>query len=381
MLLTLRVSALKSRLQATGPGRLALLDVPAFARDHLGVNGLVLSTDLLVGADKQHLQRVLESADKAGCPCLVLTESTPQQFADEDDAVVAQATDRSLRVAQAAAWLGCSAFALPLLATDDEPSMVTAATNLKPVSRRAEKLDLNMCIMPTEGLTGHPERVTDLLKKIGGFRVGTLPDFAAAAASPDPVLYLRRLVPYASAVLAPAPPTAAPARAGEGATDPGEVKSDQTPHAEQKKSRSRKSSSMPAAATKRRSKAKAGDELAQSGQRVATAVPPRAGTPTSPTHGGLAAGYDLKKFAQVLMAVGYEGPIALDYRGQGDPISALVAARDVITAVLTPVKPSAEAGGGMAALLAAVANAGSDELSEADDSEGAEEADPDEDSE
>jgi hypothetical protein len=81
------------------------------------------------------------------------------------------------------------------------------------------------------------------------------------------------------------------------------------------------------------------------------------------------------------MAVGYEGPIALDYRGQGDPISALVAARDVITAVLTPVKPSAEAGGGMAALLAAVANAGSDELSEADDSEGAEEADPDEDSE
>jgi hypothetical protein len=380
MLLTLRVSALKSRLQTPGPGRLSLLDVPAFARDHLGVNGLILSTDLLVGADRQHLQRVLESADKAGCPCLVLTESTPQKFADEDDAVVAQATDRALRVAQAAAWLGCSAFALPLQAADDEPSMVTAATNLKPVSRRAEKLDLNMCIMPVQGLTQSPERVTELLKKIGGFRVGTLPDFAAAAASPDPVLYLRRLVPYASAVFAPAPPTATPTPAGDGTPEAGSVKSATAAPAEQKKSRSKKSSSS-SAAPKRRTRVKAAGATTESGPRVATSVPPRASPDPASLPGALGPGYDLKKFVQVLMAVGYEGPIALDYRGVGDPIQALVSARDIIATVLTPAKPSPEATGGMAALLAAVANAGNDELSDVDEAEVTEDADTDEETE
>ena len=44
-------------------------------------------------------------------------------------------------------------------------------------------------------------RTTDhLLKRIGGFRVGSLPDFAHAAASGDLVQALRMLAPYAGAV-------------------------------------------------------------------------------------------------------------------------------------------------------------------------------------
>jgi hypothetical protein len=56
--------------------------------------------------------------------------------------------------------------------------------------------------MSHPGLTANPERLTDLIKKIGGFRVGTFPDFQAASASPDPTHFLRRLTPYASALTA-----------------------------------------------------------------------------------------------------------------------------------------------------------------------------------
>lgn len=64
----------------------------------------------------------------------------------------------------------------------------------------AEKLELNLLINPTKGLTAKPDDLTELIKKIGGFRVGTLPDFDAANADEDPALYLRRLTPYASVI-------------------------------------------------------------------------------------------------------------------------------------------------------------------------------------
>ena len=80
--------------------------------------------------------------------------------------------------------------------------MLEVAERLRPIVRKAEKMDLNFCIGSAPGMTGTADRIADLLKKIGGFRVGTLPDFASAGASGDAGAYLRRLVPYASTVLA-----------------------------------------------------------------------------------------------------------------------------------------------------------------------------------
>jgi sugar phosphate isomerase/epimerase len=368
MLLTLQVSALRHRI-GSGPGKLALTDVPTFAREQLGVNGLVLSTDLLVGADRPLLQRVLESADKAGCPCLVLMETNPQPFGDADVMKVQVATERCLRVAQAAAWLGCSAFSVPVASPDDEPSLITSAMNLKPLSRRAEKLDLNLCIAPMAGLTLSPERVTELLKKIGGFRVGTLPDFAAAAASGDPILYLRRLVPYASAVLVPV---------HDG--DPALPLVQSTPAAppdEPKPKRSKKADAdapAPSAAPgpkKRTSKKKGSADPADEPDPGAPASKPAPSAAQAAKRGALAAGaYDLHNFMQVLVAVGYEGPVALDYRGTGDPMPALLRTRDALAKALGPATPEADEDDPMAALLAAVSKAG--EGDELDDDEEAE---------
>jgi hypothetical protein len=358
MLLTLNLSALRSRLTGqAGQSKLKLTDAPALARNELGVNGLVISTDLLVGADRQALQRLLEAADKAGCPCLVLMEVNPQPLGSPDILPVEAATERCLRVAQAAHWLGCSAFSIPIEAPDDEETLANVAANLKPISRRAEKLDLNLCLAPRPGLTASPDRVTEVLKKIGGFRVGTLPDFAAAAASPDPVQYLRRLVPYASAVLVPAmsdqEAEAASSAAGKSkpkkAADPA-ASSDEAP-AKPAKGKSSKG---------KKAKAADADPAAEAEAPEIQAPAPVAAPASKP------GSYDLNTYAGVLEAVGYEGPIALDFRGSGDPIPALIRTRDILMKSLAA--PAAAEETGLSALLAAVQSA-DDETDELADEE------------
>ena len=54
-----------------------------------------------------------------------------------------------------------------------------------------------MLIQPGSGLTQTPEQLTEIIKRVGGFRIGSLPDFQVAADSGDANQYLRRLAPYA----------------------------------------------------------------------------------------------------------------------------------------------------------------------------------------
>jgi hypothetical protein len=42
---------------------------------------------------------------------------------------------------------------------------------------RAEKREINLLLMPTTGLLASPEKVTEIIKAVGGFRIGVLPDF------------------------------------------------------------------------------------------------------------------------------------------------------------------------------------------------------------
>jgi hypothetical protein len=63
-----------------------------------------------------------------------------------------------------------------------------------------ERMELNLLIAPNAGLTEDPDRLTELLKRIGGFRIGSLPDFGHAADTGDLVDALRKLAPYAGAV-------------------------------------------------------------------------------------------------------------------------------------------------------------------------------------
>jgi sugar phosphate isomerase/epimerase len=273
---------------------MTLTELPAFVRNELGLTGLLLTTDLLVGADRTRLMQVLESADKAACPVLALAEVNPLNLADPDDRKADVAVERCLRVAQAAHWMGCSAFAVPVLAPDTEDGMELAADRLKGVARKAEKLDLNLCISPGAGLTATPEKVGELLKKIGGFRIGTMPDFAAAAASADRIAYLRRLVPYASMVVASG--TKFEPVKGGAAPEPAKPK--------------------PEKPTKAKGKSKAAVEEESPAPQPIAEVKHTA--------------YDIKELASVLVSVGYEGPIAIDYRGTGDPVPGILHIKGVL---------------------------------------------------
>lgn len=223
MLLTLNASCLKPLLAPARKAKptLALFDLPKFIREELGLSGMTLSTDLLVGSDRRKLESIRERADKVGCSCLLLVETEPQNLADADDAVAQVGVDRLIRVVQAAQVLGCSSTSVKLIAPDTEKALGFASQRLRKVIERAERLDLNLLITPHTGLTATPEKLTELLKKVGGFRIGTFPDFQAAAASKDPVGYLRRLTPYAAVVSAStvkfveAPPDAPPASKGK----------------------------------------------------------------------------------------------------------------------------------------------------------------------
>ncbi|MFZ4572931.1 MAG: sugar phosphate isomerase/epimerase family protein [Phycisphaerales bacterium] len=277
MLLTLSASCLKSLVLPAGRGKkpqLDLLELPAFTKGTLGLGGMNLSTDLLVGADRARLDIVRERTDKAGCSCLLLVEADSQKFGDKSAAVAAAATERMRRVVEAAHILGCSAAAVRITAEDDDESLATVAQRLKPVVERAERLDLNLLISPGPGLTSRPERVTELLKKIGGFRIGTFPDFQTASSAKDPAAYLHRITPYATVVSA-----STVKLVSQGAR------------------KARKGEAPPP------------DEFAHEP-------------------------YSLKTMVDAIAAVGYDGPLAIDYRGEGDPVAGVAASRLALLSAL-----------------------------------------------
>lgn len=212
MLLTLTANALRSRITAPKKGRggaapadvLQVTDLPRFAKEELGLFGLNLSTNLLVGADLKRLDAIRDAADKASCPCLALTETEVQAMGTTDDAVGDAAIARTQRVVQAAHRLGCSSIGVSVSCKDTEDETDFCIERLRRVLGLAERLEVNVLIAPSAGLTEDPERLTDLIKKVGGFRIGTFPDFEVASKSADPLGYLKRLTPYASAITAAA---------------------------------------------------------------------------------------------------------------------------------------------------------------------------------
>lgn len=276
MLLTLTASCVRGLLGSGGKGKkgaakLDLLDLPRFVREELLLSGLNLSTDLLAGADRAKLETIRERADRASCACLLLVEHEAQDLVSDEGG----GAPRLVRVIEAGHILGCTAVAMKVQAKDTDEALAKVATRLRPVMERAEKLDINLLISPHAGLTERTERVTELLKKVGGFRVGTFPDFEAASKSKDAGAYLHRLTPYATVVSAA---TIEFARAGKKDVE----------------------SSI---------------EAFEKG--LWTHKP-----------------YDLKAYINAIRAVGYDGPLGIDYRGDGDVIMGVKRSREALLAAL-----------------------------------------------
>lgn len=254
--------------------KLALMDVATFAREDLGLHGLCLTTDLLAGASRQTLETLRERADKAACACLLLIEAEPQPFGSDSDDEGDAAIERTERVIAAAHVLGCNAAAIRITGKDTPEAFTNVVDRLKIAVEKAEKLELNLLLSPAEGITGRPERVTEIIKSVGRFRVMTLPDFERSAASPDPAAYLRKLTPYAGAVIAS---TVDFTTSGPGEEADWESLVDRTfQHS----------------------------------------------------------GYDLAPLVNAVQSVGFDGAMAIDYRGKGDVTLGLLKSRALLEAAL-----------------------------------------------
>jgi sugar phosphate isomerase/epimerase len=204
MLLTLSTRSLANRISDSpgGEDAVSVLDLPDFAIRNLELRGLNVPASMLAGWSLQDLDALRDRADKAGCPCLSLIEDTPLPMGEADRAGREAAADRIKRLAVAANRLGCNALGISCAGADDEETFDRVAKQIKAVMPHVERMELNVLIAPCEGLTHDPDRLTDLIKRIGGFRIGSLPSFGHAAETGDVTGTLRKLAPYAGAVYA-----------------------------------------------------------------------------------------------------------------------------------------------------------------------------------
>ncbi len=308
MLLTLTARSLASRLNARGARALPISELPAFVFQQTTLRGLALDTDLFKGWGLDDLETLRVQADQAGCPCLLLRESTPVASGAAPHRPAEAAMQRIDLVARAAHRLGCNALALQPDCTAAEPDGRVFDFHVaffRRVIERVDRLELNVLIEPARGWLGQPAWLVELVKKVGGFRIGTVPTFEAACRTDDCVAALRQTAPYAGAVFATFGDHDVPEAALPGAEEP---LSEEPPP---KKTTTRKKKTAAAATATRPKKS----------PRQPKAAP----GPPPPSR--------LPECVAALQAVGYEQLLVLDYHGSGDSVAAINAARARITAI------------------------------------------------
>ena len=177
-------------------------DLPAFTITELGLRGIGMNASQLSGLGMSDLERIRDCADKASCPVLLLNEDTPLDFGSPDPVVQDTILERIRRLGVATAALGASSLGVACGGTDDDVTFDQAAATIRRAMQAIDRHEVNLLLRPTSGLTEVPERLTELIKKVGGFRIGSLPDFRDAHLGGEFVSNLRRLAPYAGAVFA-----------------------------------------------------------------------------------------------------------------------------------------------------------------------------------
>ena len=194
MLLTISSRSLqyvKRAKQALQP-----MEIPDFAAEELGVKGINANTALLRGMGAKDLERLRDRADRARCPILVLVDEAALDFGPDAGAA---SIARIERLGMAASKLGAPAVAVELSALP-AANFDAYAANIKRSLVALDRFDTHLLLRPGSGAAGDPLKIAELIKKIGGFRIGSMPTFAHAAATSDPENTLRKLAPYAQAV-------------------------------------------------------------------------------------------------------------------------------------------------------------------------------------
>jgi len=196
LLLTLTTGSVQA-LFKKGCTAADLQSIPALAMNQLGLRGLNIDAGQLGGWSPNDFDALRDHADKAACPCLVLVDRTVLKFG-YDQPSSDESTDRLRRLATAADRLGCNALSVVTdVPLDDEDNLEVAIGEIRQLMTDIEARELNLLLAIGGGMTATADGLIDLVKRVGGFRIGVLPIYGDGD---DPVEHLRRLAPYAGAV-------------------------------------------------------------------------------------------------------------------------------------------------------------------------------------
>lgn len=201
ILLTLSAGSFRPLLAAKHARCPSIFKLPEFVATDLRLRGLGLPADMLAGFGLKDIEKLRDEADRAQCPVLLLSEEPAFDFTETGEAF-AKSIDRIGRLGLAANKLGCPSIAVRAAAADTDEAFEKTALGVKKALRAIDRYELVLLLAPHDGLTEQPARLTELIKKIGGFRIGSYPSFAHAAGSGSLEQTLRKLAPYAPAIAA-----------------------------------------------------------------------------------------------------------------------------------------------------------------------------------
>ncbi len=305
MMFSLNTNSIRGVLKRRGARALTPMDLPKYTMDQFGLRAINFSTDQLAGLATKDLELIRDSGDRVGCSCLLLSQTTPLPLADTKGDKAGESIERMTRVIKAASLMGCNAVSLSIKSKDTDAAFDQAIESMKRILQSADRLEINVLLAPTTGLTEDPERMTDLLKGIGGFRIGTMPDFQTAVKSGDPVGYLKKLTPYASVVNA--------STLGFSIPDP-DPSEEPEPAPKTTDDDAPELSGLEALAAELEGMMMEDDPV--------------------PVHEG----YDLPPLVGAIAAVGFDGTVSIDYQGSGDSSLGVIHSKEAIEEALAALK-------------------------------------------
>ena len=194
VLLTLAIQSLNPLIE---DGKQDLLEVPTLSAEKFNLRGVMIDAKHLSGWTMETYDQFRNNADKAKSPCLLVRDNSPMDLLECEDA----SFERIRRLSVAANRLGCNAIAITPTFPENQHGVDSIVERIRLSMQGVERLELNLLLQPCEGISSNPDQLIEIIKQIGGFRIGALPTFEFAGATGNGIEALRKLAPYAGGIV------------------------------------------------------------------------------------------------------------------------------------------------------------------------------------